>query len=130
MKRPHFYTNLLNGDKTIEPVITEKDFDRWFNEHVEPINRMLSEGIEVWSDDWGDFKGEHMWSDKEDSCVALNMNTHKALLINIQPLKKETAEDVLRDLVSYCEEDGIPETAKCDPTFKLYNRAKAILERK
>lgn len=101
-------------------------FRQWFIAHVEPINRLLSEGVEVYQRrNLKNQPYESVWT--PDWCHG---DTNKALLINIQPLKKETAEDVLRDLVRYCEEAGIPHVGEADPEFKLYNRAKALLERK
>ena len=54
-----------------------------------------------------------------DSC------THTALLLGIQPIIKDTAESLLRELVSYCEEIGFAQRKD-----ELYKRAKALLEKK
>ena len=83
IKRPHFYTKLINGDVTKEPVITESDFNEWFDDllknsvRVYGSSRDLDEGVFA----LGKTLGEE--------------DTHTALLIDIQPIKKETAEDVL-----------------------------------
>ncbi len=67
------------------------DLDVWFNTHVGPFNKMFdsaqvvkSVGLCWWPKEHTDSKTD--W-------------TETALLINIQPIVKETAEDVLRDLV-------------------------------
>jgi hypothetical protein len=79
-------------------------FDAWFDTHVKPINKMLEQGVEVTG--WrlseadvgaGDNIGEWTCGSGHDS-----RSTHKALLINLQPIKQETAEDVLRQ----CLENG------------------------
>ena len=67
----------------------------WFQEHVEPVNKMLSEAVEVacWKSD------EHnTWCSDETVGPNNECVSHKALLINIQPIRKDSAEDILRDL--------------------------------
>jgi hypothetical protein len=64
-----------------------KSLDEWFEREVEPINKMLSEGIEVQGnislhpDKGYSFSG---------GVIGKHNPTHKALLINIEPIKKET----------------------------------------
>lgn len=53
-----------------------KELHQWFQENVEPINKILSEAIEVTSSNGND------WNDE----AAINL-THKAILINIQKIK-------------------------------------------
>lgn len=60
--------------------------NRWFQEKVEPINKMLDEAAVVYGNGI-----KNVWSEGQ-----LGHDTHKALLIQIEPIKKETAEDVLR----------------------------------
>lgn len=52
------------------------------------------------------------------------IDTHKALLINIEPIKKETAEDVLRDFVREWDKPMSSEK-KLD---HILDRAKALLK--
>lgn len=66
-------------------------FNAWFDKEVEPINGLLSEGGEVYGENDG------CWFD--DGAQDERINTHKALLINIQPIKKDTANTLLKDLV-------------------------------
>lgn len=89
----------------------------WFEEHVEPINKMLAEGVEVAGDEVD--KDTWIWGSHymDDGCEK------KALLINIQPIKKETAEEVLRDYIKWHTEK--PDTI--DITDELAKRAKAVL---
>lgn len=47
------------------------------------------------------------------------------LISNIQPIKKETAEDVLRDMVSHFDPDYYFQDKQA---FDLYERAKAVLD--
>jgi len=67
--------------------------DYWFEDNVAPVNKMLSAGVEVYHDRR---LGDCLWETDEKENIT---NTHTALLINIQPIKKETAEDVLRYLI-------------------------------
>lgn len=81
IERPAFYSVTRSGVWTVD------EFESWFTTHVEPINKLLSEGVEV----VGYIKPGRIWQEKEyhDDTV-----THKALLINIQPIKQETAEEL------------------------------------
>lgn len=97
--------------------------DTWFENHVEPINKMLSEGYEVFSRSNTTYLGD-MWSIADNHHM-----THKALLINIQPIKKETAEDVLRDFVKSKLTEGPYASWGTGDLCSLHDRAKALLER-
>ena len=93
------------------PFLTKSTMNRWFEEKVEPINKMLSEGTKV----------EGYFTDSGYWIYDISKPTHKALLINIEPIKKDTAEDVLRDFVEAWEgRSGF--TGK-----ELSQRAKAVL---
>lgn len=98
-------------------------FTKWFDENIEPINRALDEAVKVYAhkafetDEEGNV---YYWG--KDPSVG---DKYKALLINIEPIKKETAEDVLRDIV----EDNYL-NKRHDEIYKdLKKRAKAVLER-
>jgi len=90
----------------------------WFNENVEPINKMLSEGVEVNCIQSND----NVWYYR-DNINNLHSVTQKAFLINIEPIKKENAKDVLRDYIRAY--DG--EVMDCGE-IELYNRARKVLE--
>jgi hypothetical protein len=76
--------------------IKSKDFKEWFDNCVEPINKILAEGVEVTC--YKEHYEERVkWCASE---IMLDCKTHKALLINIQPIKEETAEGVLRDILN------------------------------
>jgi len=87
-----------------------------FLDHIEDFNNILSEGVEVYGK-------KDYWS--VNNCFQYTtgklLDTQKALLINIKPIKKETAEDVLRDLINL--EDY---SQRC--TLPLIKRAKALLD--
>lgn len=93
----------------------QRIFDNWFEEHVEPVNKILENSAEVYgsicgkADRWSMFEKPHKKSP----------HTHKALLINIEPIKKDAAEDVLRDLLA---------SEEIFMSVDLYERAKAVLE--
>ena len=52
--------------------------DKWFNTHVEPLNKMIREGRTVYSE-----QAKLPWHNVEHTLC-----THKALLIGIEPIKK------------------------------------------
>ena len=100
-------------------------FNEWFNKNVEPINEMLNKAIKVYSNfpslKWYPTQMPEEYDFKQE-----------ALLINIQPIKKETAEDVLKEFVDFFED--VPKAAKTMtiPSPNHWNdllyRAKALLE--
>lgn len=67
---------------------------RWFDKHIEPINAMLEGAVEVYA---------NVPNDNKPVVWVLNGNlpdeTHKALLINIEPIKKQTREERLEDVL-------------------------------
>jgi len=75
-------------------------------------NKLIEDAVEV----YGDYAVKANWwrvGDKKDY-------THKAYLIGIEPIKKETAEDVLRAIMSQWRYGIYNE--------KLLDRAKAVLD--
>ncbi len=92
----------------------------WFNEHIEPINTLLENGVEISGFHETDFDKPFMnWSDLPYNP---KHDTHSALLINVQEIKKDTAEDIIRDIVKDCDNNGI----KNMETY--YQRAKRVLD--
>lgn len=80
-------------------------------------NRLLSErGVRV----YGDYPGKEiaLWSPIPDK-----RNTHRALLIAVEPIVRDTPESLLRELVALLES----EQAWYTPPF--IERARAVLER-
>ena len=78
------------------------------------FRKLLAEGVEVYG--YGDNKS--IWQRPEHH--DMHEVTHKALLISIQPIKKETAEDVLRDLINTPEGKMFP--------VDWLEKAKAVLD--
>lgn len=68
------------------------ELDKWFSKHIEPINKMLDEAVEVYECKDEPEHSSGNWYQYPKDCLKIN----KALLINIQPVKKESAEDVLK----------------------------------
>lgn len=96
-------------------VCNQESFTQWFDTHIEPINQMIEDAVEVvGSKEWGD------WTSQSLGNVSNEYRTHKALLINIEPIKKETAEDVLRDLIEYAKNNV--------SVRELTERARKVLE--
>ena len=102
-------------DRDIAYLFTADAFNLWFDTHVEPINKMLSEGQDAWCNSVGLCAEEWTFTRKKHDC---NNPIYKALLINIEPIKKETAEDVLRDVVSQWHSGGF--------TVETIERAKRV----
>ena len=96
------------------PFLAKSTLDRWFDDVVEPINKMLSEGVEV----VGDYTDSGYWVYDTDK------PTHKALLINIELTKKDTAEDLIRDLLS---SDVVMEADGLENWKRWKQRAKEVL---
>lgn len=115
IKRPTLFTR---DNRTGEGV--NAAFKIWFKHHVEPINKVLAEGVEVYGKSgllgsWAkDFEGNH-----------------KALLIKIEPIKEDTAEDILRDYVKLCNDaDSNPHVSYREGFDNLFLRSKKLLEGK
>ena len=108
IKKPHydgFYPSLY-GDTV---------FEAWYNEVCEPINKMLSEGVEV----CGYVTEDHV--SMHENHNAGSSDTHKALLINIEPIKQDSVEQFLKDII---QDENI------ESIGSLRSRAKKLLEGK
>lgn len=79
---------------------------QWLNEAwqecVEPINKMLEAGVEV-SGLQSEKDGAWTFTTPREMKPNSYPRTHRALLINVQEIKKETPEDVLRDYMALSE---------------------------
>ena len=98
-------------------------FNHWFKEKVEPVNEMLAKGVEV----YGANRGEVIYG-KEGYFAKDDIKT-KALLINIEPIKKETADSLLKEIVRDFDLDFNPEKWNTR-TANYIKRAKAVLGEK
>ena len=126
IEKPNWHVELITLNKSSSgmSLAQEQWLNEWFHQEVEPINKILAEGVEV-SGDVDDFSMSEWRSTKGRG---YENNTHKALLINIQPIKKDTAEDVLRDL---SKEVICTTTQKlAERMIVLQARAKSVLEQK
>lgn len=121
IKRPIWYRAMLPYNLTNEDSAScSEAFDRWFDEQIEPINKLFEDAVEV-------RKFEHsLWSTHAQSNWFSDENkcSHKALLIDIQPIKKETAEDVLRDMTKYVNSKPL---SYGHELHRIVKRAKAVL---
>lgn len=118
--RPDF-KYICKGDHYMKtPTLYEENFMNWFNEQVEPINQAIDDAIVVYCDNpqLDHHSCNNLWTMNN-----VSNDTHKALLINIEPLKKDTAEDILRDILTSCYGD---DTVTMITTAE-WNRAKALL---
>lgn len=98
-------------------------FEKWFDTHVQPVNEMLEAGVEIDCVKYSNagWTGAQTWQNTDP--------THRALLINITEIKKETAEDVLRDFVYNLERAPKSSSVNEQQLFALQDRAKAVLDR-
>lgn len=92
--------------------------DDWFDHNVEPINKIISEGQKV----KGNFR--HSFGGKPEILWGTSPFTHEALIINAQPIKKETAEDVLKEMIKLFE------SREAFSTQDLVDKAKNVLNEK
>ena len=90
IKKPHWFDeagDLPTGIFELPSTkISHQDFILWWKDQVEPVNKILSEGVEVVATG-----AEFSWyGAAEVARVGYNYEPHhKALLINIQPVKKQ-----------------------------------------
>jgi hypothetical protein len=106
-------------------IVECEGFRQWWSDVIEPINLMLEDGVEVysfeplkksvrWTPQWGHDESEFH---------------SKGLLINIQPIKQESASDVLREFVKKSKEVSPTGQSWPNDIIDILNRAKAAIER-
>lgn len=96
----------------------QKQFKKWFDKEIKPINEAIRNGVEV----YGCSEDLSCWYQRHDK----ETDTHKAFLIGITETKPETAEDVLRDWIEFY---GKWDYSEGEPMGDFLKRAKAALER-
>lgn len=90
----------------------------WFNDFVDPVNNILSAGVEIKGYHDKKAKSEFEFISDWDSCFT---PTHKALLINIQPIKQQTREKKLEEFVELIASGRL---------YSVVDKAKALLDSK
>lgn len=97
--------------------------NEWFYEHVEPMNKLIEDARVVYGRQKSSSpnlnEGEK-WTFKK-----FQSDTHRAYLIDVQLIKHESAEDVLRNIISR-HEDNASRTVIMNSD---YDAAKAALDR-
>jgi len=97
-----------------EVAIDKNDFDK-LRSDICRHNKLIEGAVEVSGSSRS--VSEDLWTMSETVVgKALPHHTHRAYLIGIKPIKKETAEDVLK---------GVMESGSL--THELFDRAKAVL---
>lgn len=96
--------------------------DQWFQENVEPVNKMLEDAVEMVGDAEDFSCGSWI---RRNGQVSTD-RTHKALLINIQEIKPKTREERAIELLGeiIAEHDRFPHSLRGNTIQK----AKQILE--
>lgn len=89
------------------------------DKYVDEINKALDSAVEVYTAPG--MGNETSWVTHE-----LESRTHKALLINIEPIREDTCADVLREMLNTMGNDADRYTPYGED---LASRAKAALER-
>ena len=102
--------------------------NEWFYEHVEPMNKLIEDARVVYGRQKSSSpnlnEGEK-WTFKK-----FQSDTHRAYLIDVQPIKQESAEDVLRDIISkWDDSEAGDHTDMVCIGRDSYDRAKAALDR-
>lgn len=116
IERPRWMISDKPGDMEL---ISLKVVQDWFSEVVEPISKMLAEGVEVYG-----YKFRGNWSFRHNET---NATTHKALLIKIEPIKQETTSDVLKEWLSHINTHNGADLTMTE--IELMKRARAALAR-
>ncbi len=103
--------------------LTKERFDLWYAKEIAPL---FENAVEV---ECSRTIGNHLgsWYASENGCAP---KSHKALLIKIQPLKEESAEDILRELVGIKTDYTITYSPPAKPgedIFTVIDRARAFL---
>lgn len=110
--KPYFAS--FNGPDLLIP---KHEFEKWWDKEIVPLfeNAVTAVGM---------FDHENKLFDFSDS---FQDATHTASLVNIKPIKHETAEDLLRQIVNWVSGGiGCKITADSD----VITKAKALLEKK
>lgn len=101
--------------------------DNWFENNVEPVNEAIRNGVEVYGCYDPKLEDKYAFTYCPDDC-----DTHKALLIDIQPIKPKSREaqleEVLREIVRRFHPDdysGIDTVV-----FEMYEKARKLLDSK
>ena len=102
----------------------------WFRKHIAPYDfYSQDDAVEVQGYGKNDCCG--MWYDlskgissAESDSISENPPSFKALLVNIEPIKKDTAEDVVRQFIEDFRLDWFPNDPKA---LALFERAKKVL---
>lgn len=113
------WAGVLSGGRTTAAgsignvkAISKEEFDKWYDQVFDKAQIV-----------YGRIDGDFGWFDhKED--VARIEKTHRALLISVEPLKKESADDLLKEIVEIYFSNQIMSTNN------VLERAHAFLERK
>lgn len=102
--------------------LTIGELNDWFDERVEPVNRMLGEAVEIGIARENDGK----WF------THYGYETHTALLINIQPVKKESVDDVLRDVCLFLNSINgrVKDNLMDQLCSELHSRVQGVIDEK
>jgi len=123
IEKPDWSDSLYNLNSSAEGFSCAQDqwLNEWFAAHITPINEMLKNGVEVYSNK--KVEPDNYWNGTKQYA----QDTHKALLINITEIKKESAEDVLAAIVKEQDKWSYDKDEAMDG---LLHRARAVLENK
>ena len=85
-----------NGETSYRP----QRLDYWFDQNVKPLNEAIRNGAKAYGARYSTDPKEWIW---DTTSNPLGGKTHTALLIGIEPIKQETALDVLKEYIEGTE---------------------------
>ena len=95
-----------------------KAFNQWFQDNIEPLNKLIEDAVEVYNDE----NHQNEWT--EDESLLCKPAAHKAYLIGITPLKPALFTVVDGEVTIHK-----PGTYEMSYIMEEFDRAKAALER-
>ena len=113
IEKPYWTSIFVDPDGV--RLIPRSEINKWFDTHVQPVNDVIENASQAWG--FKDIEGK--WYFDTEPCEE---DTHTALLVGIESLKDETAEDLLREIVAHYDGNVIMERDK-----EFLARAKAAL---
>lgn len=120
IKKPDFVAMWAQSSSTSMKSV----YDKWFEENVEPINKAIDDAEVVYG--WG--KGYDWYPSQTIYKKNVTQPHHKALLINIEPIKQKTREEKLEEFVeAFLAEQSSRSYEKGEAMYILKQRARVLL---
>lgn len=155
IERPDFDERIYSdatdyANITAQAYVSKWEFDKWFDQHIEPLNKLIDELVEALKhyqdsidemhDNSSGYYGCDCKNDLEEELArgpagSTYINCIKNISVKhqggIEPIKKETAEDVLKIFIEEFKgvNQGQAEGDIPDKNLReIYDRAKRVLD--